>query len=146
MDAREEQRAGLCCSKLMHICSTQLFYPWCVFLVLTYISTCTSLVHTLFTHSLVPGSLRVSHWRAWYFFSRDLTYIIVRGQDHSKDCCASLPFAPFYHPSTLHITHVRKSTRPTAVLKGNVHVGLGARLSHTHTHTINYGALANLHL
>ena len=33
------------------------------------------------------------HWRAWYFFSCDLTYIIVCGQDHSKDCCASLPFA-----------------------------------------------------
>ena len=27
------------------------------------------------------------------FFSRDLTYIIVRGQNHSKDCSASLPFA-----------------------------------------------------
>ena len=37
-----------------------------------------------------PGSLRVSHW---YFFSHDLTYIIVCGQDRSKDCCASLPFA-----------------------------------------------------
>ena len=23
----------------------------------------------------------------------DLNYIIARGQDHSKDCCASLPFA-----------------------------------------------------
>ena len=40
-----------------------------------------------------PGSLHVSHWRAWYFFSRDLTYIIARLQDCSKDCCTSLPFA-----------------------------------------------------
>ena len=40
-----------------------------------------------------PGSLRVSHWRAWYFFLRDLTYIIAREQDRSKDWCASLPFA-----------------------------------------------------
>ena len=40
-----------------------------------------------------PGSLRVSRWRAWYFTSCDLTYIIARGQDRSKDCCASLPFA-----------------------------------------------------
>ena len=37
-----------------------------------------------------PGSLRVSHWRAWYFFS---CYIIVPGQDRSKGCCASVPFA-----------------------------------------------------
>ena len=29
----------------------------------------------------------------WYFFSRDLTYIIVRGQDGLKDCCTSVPFA-----------------------------------------------------
>ena len=43
--------------------------------------------------SHVPGSLYVSHWRAWYFFSRDLTYIIACGQDRSKDCCASLPSA-----------------------------------------------------
>ena len=39
-----------------------------------------------------PGSLRVSHWRAGYVFSCDLTYIIACGQDHSKDCCTSLPF------------------------------------------------------
>ena len=32
---------------------------------------------------------------AWYFFSRDLTYIIARGQDRSKDCSASLPFAGY---------------------------------------------------
>ena len=47
---------------------------------------CILLVHVASS----PGSLRVSHWRAWYFFSR---YIIVRGQDRSKDCCTSLPFA-----------------------------------------------------
>ena len=40
-----------------------------------------------------PGSLRVSHRRAWYFFSRDLTYKLHVGRDRSKDCCASLPFA-----------------------------------------------------
>ena len=40
-----------------------------------------------------PGSLCVSHWRAWYFFSRNLTEIIVHGQDRLKDCCTSLPYA-----------------------------------------------------
>ena len=106
--------------------------------------------------ALSPGSLRVSHWRDWYFFSRDLTCIIARGQDYSKDCCASLPFAgdsvsalslwykrapkssykkyrfaaflrclrtvtvlghAKFYPSSLHVTHVRKSTRPTTALK-----------------------------
>ena len=38
-------------------------------------------------------SLRVSYWTgelepAWYCFSCDLTYIIARGQECSKDCCA----------------------------------------------------------
>ena len=29
--------------------------------------------------ALSPGSLCVLHWRAWYFFSCDLTYIIACG-------------------------------------------------------------------
>ena len=40
-----------------------------------------------------PGSLHVSHWRAWYFFAHDLTYTIAHGQDRSKDGCAFLPLA-----------------------------------------------------
>ena len=40
-----------------------------------------------------PGSVRVLHWRAWCFFSCDLSYVIVCGQDWSKDGCISLPFA-----------------------------------------------------
>ena len=44
---------------------------------------------------LVPRLLSVSYRRGWYFFSRDLTYMymIVCGQDRSKDSCTSLPFA-----------------------------------------------------
>ena len=44
--------------------------------------------------SLIPRlSACFTLGRAWYFFSCDLTYILVRGLDHSKDCCSSLPFA-----------------------------------------------------
>ena len=39
-----------------------------------------------------PGS-RVCCWRAGCIFSRDLTYLIARGQDRSKDGCTSLPSA-----------------------------------------------------
>ena len=35
--------------------------------------------------SLMPGFSCAFHtWRAWYFFSRDLTYIMECVQDHSR--------------------------------------------------------------
>ena len=99
-----------------------------------------------------PGSLCISHWRA---FSRNLTYLIACGQGplerwlhFSSDIVSALSlwhkwtpkssykkcrFAAFLcclrtaavfantkiHPSTLRVTHVRKSTSPTATLKWN---------------------------
>ena len=98
-----------------------------------------------------PGSRVLCYLRTWYFFSRDLTYLIARGKEPLT--CISLPSAGnivsalglWYkgfqrvatssidslrclrtasvlahakiHPSTLRITYVRKSTRPTVMLK-----------------------------
>ena len=56
-----------------------------------------TVLHVVYWHghciTSSPGCLCVSHWRAWYFFSCNLTYIIACGQDHSKDGCITLPFA-----------------------------------------------------
>ena len=65
-----------------------------------------SIVHVLYPHynmkvkvplcaspSLAPRLSGYFTLERLIVFSRDLTYVIARGQDRSKDCCASLPFA-----------------------------------------------------
>ena len=79
----EEDRRSWC--RILHCCCLRCVYPGYGLLMIS------SILMSMLASS--PGSLRVSHWRAWYFFSRDLADLIACGQDRSKDSCTSLSFA-----------------------------------------------------